>query len=58
MYSASKLHLALGESASVSGHTKKSLIGVTDNYWFAFLAQQSGIDEVNFHSPMHDTASE
>ena len=26
----------------------KVLVGVTDNDWFAYLAQQPGIDEVNF----------
>jgi hypothetical protein len=26
----------------------KGFVGVTDNNWFAFLAQQQGIDEVNF----------
>jgi putative restriction endonuclease len=29
----------------------KGFIGVTDNYWFAFLSQQPGIDEVNFWQP-------
>ena len=29
----------------------KGFIGVTDNDWFAFLAQQPGIDEVNFWQP-------
>jgi hypothetical protein len=33
-------------------------IGVTDNELFLFLSQQPGIDEVNFHSPMSDRASE
>jgi hypothetical protein len=26
----------------------KGFIGVTDNYWCAFLSQQPGIDEINF----------
>jgi hypothetical protein len=26
----------------------KGFIGVTDNDWFTFLSQQTGIDEVNF----------
>jgi hypothetical protein len=26
----------------------KGFVGVTGNDWFAFIAQQSGIDEVNF----------
>ena len=26
----------------------KGFVGVTDNAWFEFLSQQSGIDEVNF----------
>jgi len=29
----------------------KGFVGVTDNSWFAFLAQQPGIDEVNFWQP-------
>jgi len=29
----------------------KDFVGVTDNDWFAFLTQQSGIDEVNFWQP-------
>jgi len=29
----------------------KGFVGVTDNYWFEFLAQQPGIDEVNFWQP-------
>ncbi|MFC1495333.1 HNH endonuclease [Thermodesulfobacteriota bacterium] len=29
----------------------RGYIGVTDNEWFKFLAQQSGIDEVNFWQP-------
>lgn len=29
----------------------KAYIGVTDNDWFSFLAQQPGIDEVNFWQP-------
>jgi putative restriction endonuclease len=30
----------------------KVFIGVTDNDWFEFLSQQSGIDEVNFWQPV------
>ena len=30
----------------------KGFVGVTDNDWFAFLAQQPGIDEVNFWQPV------
>jgi len=26
----------------------KGFVGVTDNDWFAFLAQQPGIDELSF----------
>jgi len=29
----------------------KAFVGITDNYWFAFLSQQQGIDEVNFWQP-------
>ncbi len=29
----------------------KGFVGVTDNDWFAFLSQQTGIDEVNFWQP-------
>ncbi len=29
----------------------KGFVGVTDNDWFAFLAQQPRIDEVNFWQP-------
>lgn len=29
----------------------KAYVGVTDNDWFSFLAQQPGIDEVNFWQP-------
>ena len=29
----------------------KGFVGVTDNQWFEFLAQQPGIDEVNFWQP-------
>jgi putative restriction endonuclease len=29
----------------------KGFVGVTDNDWFVFLAQQPGIDEVNFWQP-------
>jgi putative restriction endonuclease len=29
----------------------KGFVGVTDNDWFAFLAQQPGIDEVKFWQP-------
>ena len=29
----------------------KCFAGVTDNEWFAFLSQQSGIDELNFVLP-------
>jgi putative restriction endonuclease len=29
----------------------KGYVGVTDNEWFEFLAQQPGIDEVNFWQP-------
>lgn len=29
----------------------KGFVGVTDNDWFAFLAQQPDIDEVNFWQP-------
>ncbi len=29
----------------------KGFVGVTDNDWFAFLAQQPEIDEVNFWQP-------
>ena len=28
----------------------KGFVGVTNNDWFAFLAQQQGIDEANFLS--------
>jgi putative restriction endonuclease len=29
----------------------KGYVGVTDNDWFDFLSQQTGIDEVNFWQP-------
>jgi len=29
----------------------KGFVGVTDNDWFAFLSQQSGIDELNLRQP-------
>jgi len=29
----------------------KGFVGITDNDWFAFLAQQPDIDEVNFWQP-------
>jgi len=30
----------------------KAFVGVTDNDWFAFLAELPGIDEVNFWQPI------
>jgi len=29
----------------------KGFVGVTDDDWFAFLSQQSGIDELNLRQP-------
>ncbi len=33
----------------------RAYVGVTDNEWFRFLRNQSGIDEVNFWQPSGDT---